>query len=229
MTARATSAVTNNEAARRRRELRRPQVIFELAAEGARPKKMQTSMEMARVKSRARASMVSLGRAAGLSATRARTPQMAAIDPSSPPVRARSAASVSHCWMRRPSVAPRARRTAISFSRATARTNRRLATLAQAISRTAATAERRRRVVERKLPNSSSRRGMTDARKPGSSPLGPWWGWTVAFKCLTDASMADCAAGREKPGLRRASMLRPPMFECQMGVQISMGLVPKLN
>ena len=75
----------------------------------------------------------------GRNPSRNRVVHDAMTSPSSPPTAASSTLSTSSCPTMRPRLAPRARRTAISFWRAVARAISRLATLAHAISSTPAT------------------------------------------------------------------------------------------
>src|ERR1035437_703631 len=136
------------------------------AKAGASPNNRHTRQEIARVNARARLSMPILATpepilwalwfrgedAAGLNVARSFTPHIAARVPRALPSRARTADSVSHWAINRREVAPKARRTAISFSLATARTSIRLATLTQAISNKTATAPRRSNVTVRYSP-----------------------------------------------------------------------------
>ena len=70
---------------------------------------------------------------------RARSIQTASASPAAPPASDSVRLSTSNCEIIRDRLAPKARRTAISFCRAVARAIRRFATLAQAISRTSPT------------------------------------------------------------------------------------------
>ena len=71
-----------------------------------------------------------------MKATSRSAPQKARINPTRPPRPANSTLSVKSCRIKRARLAPTTRRTTISFCRDVARANRRLATLAQAISST---------------------------------------------------------------------------------------------
>ena len=80
------------------------------------------------------------GRSAVFTASSARMPTTPSTSPQAPPIADSSTLSVSSCTMMRPRPAPMAERMAISRRRPVARTSSRLATLAQAISRTRPTA-----------------------------------------------------------------------------------------
>ncbi len=89
---------------------------------------------------------------AGPSSIRKRTPAKATSSPAAAPISARTTLSVSDCCSRRIGAAPSAKRSAVSFWRATPRARSRLATLLQAITRT-----------KRIAPTSTWRTGRTAA------------------------------------------------------------------
>ena len=122
---------------------------------GARPKTIPVAAETNRAKPRTRQSTLisrMRGTFSGMSETSRGVPQRASSNPTKPPVNDNKTLSVSSCLMMRQRPAPSARRIAISFCRAEARINSRLATLAQAINRTNATVVRITSNKRRMLP-----------------------------------------------------------------------------
>ena len=100
------------------------------------------------------------GTSAGMESCRRSTPHSASRAPKTPPARDSMTLSVRSCRRRRARPAPNEARIAISFCRAAARDSSRLATLAQAMSRTKATAPRRISRAVRTSPTISSWSGM---------------------------------------------------------------------
>src|SRR5713226_1978155 len=130
---------------------------------GASPKSSPVRRETPRVKSRTRRSKViscTRGNCCGLAATSRRTSPHARVSPSVPPTSESSMLSVRSWRTMRRRPAPSAVRMAISRRRATARASRRLATLAQAISRTRPTTASSTTRVWRTGPAESSRSGI---------------------------------------------------------------------
>ena len=114
---------------------------------GTRPKRIPVMSERPKEYASTEESTVTTVPApAGPSPVRSPIPHDATMRPSAPPIDARSTLSVSNCRRRRPRLAPRAVRMAISLRRVEERANCRLATFAQAISSKKETA-----------PNSSSK------------------------------------------------------------------------
>ncbi len=138
--------------------------------------------EMPRAKASADASTVTSsrrGRSGGASATSAATPTRATSAPAIPAATASTTLSVRSWRTRRARPAPTAARTTISRPRAEARASSRLATLAQAMSRTKPTAPSRTKSVCRVSPTMASCRGVrrtplsrVAARVLGGEPSG---------------------------------------------------------
>ena len=107
---------------------------------GERPNRIPESIETVAAKPNTRRSGDTLKligqRPLAMKATSMFVPQKARITLAAPPKAAKSRPSVSSCRTSRPRRAPIARRTEISFCRDLLRASSRLATLAQAISRT---------------------------------------------------------------------------------------------
>ena len=106
-------------------------------------------------------------------ATISLTPAPATRSPSRPPASASRVVSAKSCRTMRARLAPRAARTAISLRRPSVRASTRLATFAQAISRTHPTAPSSTSSAGRTSPTRSSCSGMTAAPQPLSS-AGYW-------------------------------------------------------
>src|SRR5262249_777542 len=116
---------------------------LELCSAGMSPKKTPVKIESAAVKAATRQSRptsFARGRKLAANTSSASTPHLASAKPRAPPVTANSRLSVSSCLTMRSLPAPSAVRTAISLRREVARASNRLATLAQAISKTKPTA-----------------------------------------------------------------------------------------
>ena len=130
---------------------------------GARPNTRLAASEMPRAKASADASTVTSsrrGRSGGASATSVVTPTRAISAPAIPATTASTTLSVRSWRTSRARPAPTAARTTISRPRAEARASSRLATLAQAMSRTKATAPSRTKSVCRVSPTMASCRGV---------------------------------------------------------------------
>ena len=128
--------------------LREPaaQIVAHSRTAGATPKSSPVTTESPSAKASARpftAISSSRGWSPGSSACSARTPHTASPSPSAPPASASSTLSVSSWRTSRRREAPSAARIATSRSRVATRASIRLATLAQAISRTSPTAPRK--------------------------------------------------------------------------------------
>jgi hypothetical protein len=114
-----------------------------------------------------------------------------------PPARDSITPSVSKKRAIRPFPAPRAVRMAISFWRATARLNRRVARLAQATSKTKPTAPRRRSRAGRTGPTITSCRGTISVPRPA------WASGYSSSSCRARAPDSVSASVRFAPGARR--------------------------
>ena len=131
---------------------------------GANPKMMPTSTVVKNVNAITRPSRLtcaSRGTSGGLSAIKPWTAQRATNNPHEPPINARKVLSVSNCRISRQRLAPSAARVAISRCLVDARARRRLATVAQAISRTKPTAPNRTSNAGRTLPTMVSCNGIS--------------------------------------------------------------------
>ena len=138
----------------------------EIWSAGASPKMIPVSSEMPNVHSNTNTfspTFWKLTRSRGLIAIRALMPSQAKPSPRTLPSSASSKLSVSNWRMIRARRAPRAARSAISFSRVVASESRRFATLAQAMSNTKPTAPSISHSGRRTLPKNCSRNGSTSA------------------------------------------------------------------
>ena len=176
---------------------------------GARPAMMPASMERPNVKARTVRLMPSLfhpgmnfEKPSGIPRARAATDQIETSSPSVPPSRPIKTLSVSACLIRRDRLEPKASLTAISRWREAARTNNRLATLAQAISSTKTTAPIRIGTPVRAPLTASSVRVTTLASRPAFVS-----GNCCCARCAIER-MSDWACSIDTPGFSRPITLR---------------------
>ena len=128
-----------------------------------------------------------------------RTPKAPSAKPSPVPAAASMALSVKSSLTTCHRPAPMAARTAISFCREAARASNRLATLAQAISRTRPTAPSRISRAGRTSSTMNSRIGITATLSPSPIHLG------LALRNRSAITLISARAWlRSTPGLRRA-------------------------
>ena len=130
-------------------------------------------------------------------------PTMPSAEPSAAPAKESSTLSVSSCRTMRPRLAPIAARMAISRRRPMARANSRLATLAQAISRTKLTAPASTSRDERTLPTMASRMGSTLKLWLACSALG-----ICARYSAAEVLKRALAWASETPGFSRPAALK---------------------
>ena len=138
------------------------------------------------------------GRSGGARCTSTGTSQAARASAASAPRVATTAVSARSCCTRRPRLAPRLTRTAISRARRTARATRSAARFAQVTTRMRTTAPRSISRAGRARPMSESCMGSTRAVRPALS-----CGYADARRPATVASSAP-ASSSDAPGRRRA-------------------------
>jgi hypothetical protein len=145
-------------------------LCFVVSNAGARPHRTVVTTETKRVNPRTPASMLtswSRGIGSELIDFKTEIPAIAKPNPSSPPIDASSALSVSSCRTTCQRLAPNASRITISRWRADARARVKLATFAQAISNTVAiTPQRTHKAVCSERPTVCSSNGMTATCEP---------------------------------------------------------------
>ncbi len=172
---------------------------------GSSPKMTPVRTETITVKASTRPSKLTSprrGMSAGLSATRRSVSQRASSSPSPPPRRESRTLSVMSWRMMRRRVAPSATRSANSRRRATERAKSRLATLAEATSRTKPTAPSSMKSAGRMLPKTSSSRDETLA------PRSAFVSGCCSARRAAMASISACACASVTPGFRRATTVR---------------------
>ena len=138
------------------------------------------------------------GSAAALAALRSDTPHKATSNPAAPLTHARTTLSIRSCRKIRPRPAPSAKRSAISLRRPTPRASSRLATFAQAISRTSTTAPRSIRSAGRTFCTSRSCTGVTSTRTSRFDS----GSWASSWRAI--ASISSRASSSDTPRLTRA-------------------------
>ncbi len=133
---------------------------FNERAAGARPNKTPVTIEIRSVKPSTVASIVTFtvaGRLSSLKLTSSSTPHLATNAPNAPPRIESIKLSVIICRTIRHRLAPSAVRKAISFCLAAARTSKRFATFAHAMSNTNPTAPKRMKTIVLLSPTNCSR------------------------------------------------------------------------
>ena len=180
--------------------------VRELCSAGTRPKSIPVPTETAAVNgdhapvdADERALLRrSSGSPAVLIVSSARMPTTPSTSPMAPPITESATLSVSSWRMIRPRPAPMAARSATSRLRAVARTSSRLATLAQAISRTNATAALRMSSVGRALLTNTCCSGSTLKLCSPAAPVE-----TSRENRCADCFSRACACSSVTPGLTR--------------------------
>jgi hypothetical protein len=134
--------------------------------------------------------------------------QNAITDPSAPPARESKRLSVSNCRTKRHRPAPSESRSAISLCRTEARASRRLATFAQAISKTRAKAARTTEATGiRKLRCSGLEKNVAAWIAREVVRPGPEWCWSMRPAITPRSACTSCIVtpGRVRPS--KASQL----------------------